>query len=191
MPISRRFARALTRRLRRRRSMLRAAMGSSSPTGSSAPLFDRLPERLVLEGFRRWMLGYTSGDLAHWEEAWNMYASSLGPRDSRAIVDSLAKFVRSVRDWSVCPISCFPGGCRRICRQECFALAMVSASQNNDLDCLAAAMRHLLDPQGHEEAMLPALAYAEAMKERDLFLMPVPKTVIDEIAGRPPHQSLH
>ncbi|MGH6925166.1 MAG: hypothetical protein ACRED5_15645 [Propylenella sp.] len=171
--------------------MLSRPVASANPIGRSAPLFDRLPERLVLEGFRRWIAGYASGDLTHWEEAWNLYAASLGPRAARGVVDGLARFVRSVRDWSVCPIACFPGGCRHICRQECFALAMVSASQNQDLDCLAAAMRHLLDPEGHEEAMLPALAYAEAMKERDLLLMPVPKAVIEEIAGRPPRERLH
>jgi hypothetical protein len=170
--------------------MLSRAVASASPTGRSTPLFDRLPERLVLEGFRRWIAGYASGDLRHWEEAWNLYAASLGPRDARGVVDRLARFVRSVRDWSVCPIACFPGGCRHICRHECFALAMVSASQNQDLDCLAAAM-HLLDPEGHEEAMLPALAYAEAMKERDLLLMPVPRLVIEEIASRPPQRMLH
>jgi hypothetical protein len=175
----------------RRSVVLSPALGSASPSGRGAPLLDRLPERLVLEGFRRWILGYASGDLGHWEEAWNLYASSLGPRDARVIVDRLAKFVRSVRDWSTCPITCFPGGCRHVCRQECFALAMVAASQNQDLDSLAAAMRHLLDPEGHEEAMLPALAYAEAMKDQDLILMPVPMLVIEEIAGRPPHQRLH
>ena len=62
---------------------------------------------------------------------------------------------------------------------------MVAASQNRDLDCLASAMRHLLDPDGHAEAMLPALDYAEAMKDSELMLMPVPKLVIEEIAGRP------
>ena len=106
-------------------------------------------------------------------------------------MDRLAKFVKTVRDWSICPVACFPGGCRHICRHECFALAMVAASQNRDLDCLASAMRHLLDPDGHEEAMLPALDYAEAMKDSDLMLMPVPKSVIDEIAGRPLHERLH
>ena len=39
--------------------------------------------------------------------------------------------------------------------------------------------------------MLPALAYAEAMKDSDLMLMPVPKNVIEEIAGRPLHERLH
>jgi hypothetical protein len=68
---------------------------------------------------------------------------------------------------------------------------MVASSQSGDLDCLSVAMRHLIDPDGHEEAMLPALAYAEAMRESDLLLMPVPKTVIEEIAGRPAHERLH
>jgi hypothetical protein len=172
--------------------MLSAApMASAIPCGRSVALFDRLPERLVLEGFRRWMAGYASGDLTHWEEAWNLYAASLGPRDARVVVDRLARFVRIVRDWSICPISCFPGGCRHICRQECFALAMVAASQTQDLDCLSAAMRHLLDPEGHEDAMLPVLAYAEAMRDSDLMLKPVPRAVIEEIAGRPPHERLH
>ena len=159
--------------------------------GRSAPLFDRLPERLVLEGFRRWMAGYSSGDLTHWEEVWNLHAASLGPRDARNVVDKLARYVKIVRDWSICPVACFPNGCRHICRQECFALAIVAASQNHDLDCLAAAMSLLIDPEGHEEALLPALAYAEAMRDHDLRLMPVPRHVIEEIAGRPAHERLH
>ena len=171
--------------------MLSRPVASAMPQGHATPVFDRLPERLVLEGFRRWIAGYASGDLRHWEEAWNLHVTSLKPADARAIVDRLAQFVRTVRDWSACPIACFPGGCRHIYRQECFALAMVAASQNQDLDCLAAAMRHLLDPEGHEEAMMPALAYAEAMKERGLLLMPVSKSVVEEIAGRPPHHRLH
>ena len=168
-----------------------APMASATPCGHSVALFDRLPERLVLEGFRRWMAGYSSGDLAHWEEAWNLHAGTLGPRAARIVVDRLARFVRIVRDWSICPIACFPGGCRHICRHECFALAMVAAGQSRDLGCLSAAMRHLLDAEGHGEAMLPALAYAEAMRDSDLLLMPVPRAVIEEIAGRPPHERLH
>ena len=166
-------------------------VASATPCGRSVPLFDRLPERLVLEGFRRWIAGYASGDLGHWEEVWNLYAQSLGTSDARCLVDRLARFVRAVRDWSICPIACFPGGCRHICRQECFALAIVAATQNQDLDSLAAAMRHLLDPEGHEETMLPALAFAEAMRESDLMLMPVPRNVVDEIAGRPAHERVH
>jgi hypothetical protein len=168
-----------------------APVASASPRCGAVALFDRVPERLVLEGFRRWMAGYSTGDLSHWEEAWNLHAGALGPRTARVVVDRLARFVRTVRDWPICPIACFPGGCRHVCRHECFALAMVAASQNRDLECLASAMRHLLDPEGHAEAMLPALAYAEAMKESDLMLTPVPRIVIDEIAGRPPHERLH
>ena len=38
---------------------------------------------------------------------------------------------------------------------------------------------------------MPALDYADAMQDNDLRLMPVPKAVIEEIAGRPPHERLH
>jgi hypothetical protein len=140
-----------------------APVASATPCGRSAALFDRLPERLVLEGFRRWISGYATGDLGHWEEAWNLHAAALGPRSARSVVDSLAKFVRVVRDWSLCPVSCFPGNCRHICRHECFALAMVAASQNQDLDCLASAMRHLLDPEGHEEAAVPCSVFCHGI----------------------------
>jgi hypothetical protein len=70
-------------------------------------------------------------------------------------------------------------------------MAIVAASQNHDLDCLSTAMRHLIDPDRHEAAIPPALAYAEVMKENQLVLMPVPRAVIDEIAGRPMHELLH
>jgi hypothetical protein len=171
--------------------LIDAPTASATPSGCSVPLFERLPERLVLEGFRRWMAGYASGDLGHWEEAWNLHAASLGVQAARQLVDKLARFVRTVRDWSLCPIACFPGGCRHVCRQECFALAMVAASQNDDLAALETSMRYLLDPEGHAEAMLPALAYAETMRASDLLLMPVSQAVIEEIAGRPAHERLH
>jgi hypothetical protein len=145
----------------------------------------------MLEGFRYWLAVYRTGDLTNWEEAWNLYASSLGSQSARAVVEPLARFVRTIRDWSLCPLACFPGGCRHICRQECMALAMVSAGQHRDLDCLAAAMRYLLDPDGHEEAMLPAIALAEAMKESELLLLPVSKQILEEVAGRPQHLPLH
>lgn len=166
-------------------------VASALPPGPSVALFDRLPERLVLEGFRRWMAGYATGDLSHWEEAWNLHAAALGSRGARHVVDRLARFTKIVRDFSLCPISCFPGGCRNVCRQECFALAIVAASQNKDVEGLGLAMRHLIDPEGHEAAIVPALDYADAMQDHDLRLMQVPKAVIEEIAGRPPHERMH
>jgi hypothetical protein len=68
---------------------------------------------------------------------------------------------------------------------------MVAANQNRDLDRLGSAMSHLRDPEGHKEAMLSALAYAEAMKESELMLIAVPRAVIEEIACRPTQGRLH
>lgn len=157
----------------------------------SVPLFDRLPERLMLDGFRCWIKGYATGDHRHWEEAWRLYVASLGPHHARPLVDRLAWFVRTVSKWSVCPVACFPGGCRHICRHECFALAMVAAGQHRDFQCLATAMHYLLEPEGHKEAMSPACAFGEAMAESGLTLTRFPTSIVEEIAGRPLHRRLH
>ena len=166
-------------------------MGMSQPIGLGAQLSERLPETLVVEGFRQWMAGCASGNSCHWDNVCDLYAARLGAQGTRPLVHRLAHFAQAVRDWSLSPVSCFPLGCQRIGRQECLALAMVAAAQKPDGECLAAAMRHLIDPDGHEETILPALAYAEAMRDSDLMLIPVPRSVIDEIAGRPTHERLH
>ncbi|SER15076.1 hypothetical protein SAMN05216548_11225 [Faunimonas pinastri] len=154
-------------------------------------LFERVPERLVLQGFRLWTAGYVSGDLKQWDDVWTIYTEALGGVRARPLVEHLAQWVASIRAWSVGPIRCFPGSCPHICRDECFALATISASQNEDLDCLAAAMGSLVDPEGIEQTMRLTVAYAEAMKENGLRLMPVPCCVIQEIAGRPPVEKMH
>ncbi len=166
-------------------------MAGSQFSERPVALFDRVPERLVLMGFRGWMAGYGSGDLRHWEEVWNLHAGSLGVPAARALVERLATFVSMVRDHAQCPVRCFPGACPQICRDECFVLAMLSASQNADVDCLAYAMRQLIDPDGHEAAIHPVVAYAEAMTEQNLKLMRVPRTVVQDIAERPRRSCLH
>ncbi|MYZ49727.1 hypothetical protein [Propylenella binzhouense] len=166
-------------------------MSASCFAARPVGLLDRVPERLLLTGIRGWMAGYASGDLRHWEDVWNLHATSLGVPAARQVVERLAAFVSMIRDCAQCPMRCFPGACPRLCRDECLALAMVSASQNADLDCLAYAMARFIDPEGQEAAMPPLVAYAEAMVEQQLRLMPVPRHVIQDIAERPPRACLH
>ena len=164
-------------------------MGAPMPL--QGPLFQRTPERLVLQGFRLWTAGYATGDLRQWDDVWTIYTEVLGANQARLMVEQLAQWVASIQAWSVGPIRCFPGSCPHVCRQECFALATISASQHEDLDCLAAAMGSLVDPEGTEQTMRQTVAFAEAMKENGLRLMPVPCCVIQEIAGRPPVEKMH
>jgi hypothetical protein len=169
----------------------RDAVGMSQPIGLGAQLFERLPETLVIEGFRQWMAGCASGDACHWDNVCDLYAARLGAHGTRPLIHRLAHFVQAVRDWSLSPVSCFPLGCQRIGRQECFALAMVAAAQKPDGECLAAAAEHLIVPEAHEAVTAEARRYAGALRERRLLLMDVPRRVVDHVAGRPQHLRLH
>ncbi len=169
-----------------------APVASATPSEARVALFDRLPERLVLEGFRRWMAGYATGDLA---------PLGGGVEPARRLARVARTRVTSSIAWRASSERCATGRSVRSPASPAAAATsagtnasrwrIVAASQNQDLDCLSAAMRHLLDPDGHEEAMLPALAYAEAMRDSEMMLMPVPRCVIDEIAGRPLDARLH
>src|SRR3712207_1074375 len=68
-----------------RRSARRAPPVTACPFVPLRPglYLDRLPERLVVDGFRLWSAGYRTGDLGHWSRAWDLYAGELGADDGR------------------------------------------------------------------------------------------------------------
>src|SRR4030042_6139507 len=54
-------------------------------------------EWLVGVGFRCWLAGYDTGDIACWETGWNAYARVLGTERAKRAVTELACWVRAVR----------------------------------------------------------------------------------------------
>ena len=50
---------------------------------------DRGPEHLVGIGFRCWLAGYETGEIACWEQAWTAYAAALGPIDAKRALGDL------------------------------------------------------------------------------------------------------
>lgn len=166
-------------------------MRSNSPA-IPGQLLECVPEKLVIEGFRHWLAGHVTNDLRHWEAAWNLYAVTLGPRQARPLTNRLARWVSTIHKCARCPIRHLPGGCRELCRDECFALAMVTAGQHADLPCLRFATRFfLLDPDAQEEALAPTLAYAQALEELDLRLKPIAFELIAATGSRPARDELH
>jgi len=85
------FAADRTLQCARPASTMEAGMNMriSQLTGmNSTGYYDRLPEKLVLEGYRRWTAGFETGSIIPWEMAWGLYAEILGPREvKRAIAE--------------------------------------------------------------------------------------------------------
>ena len=89
----------------------------------------KTPEKLVGVGFRSWIAGYQTGEIACWEEAWKAYSDALGPAPAREVVSTLACWVRSIKENARREIEVFPVGCRGFCHDECVAISMVAACQ--------------------------------------------------------------
>jgi hypothetical protein len=99
------------------------------------------------------MAGYQTGDIACWEQAWNIYASELGSKSARVAMTDLGCWVRKIRDLSGREIETYPAGCRNFCRDECVAVAMVAASQHNVCPALRACTSALLGCANLDDVM--------------------------------------
>jgi hypothetical protein len=104
--------------------------------------FERPPEKLVLEGYRRWLAGYDSGLVTPWEMTQTLYEELLGPAEGRRVVAELSHFVRTLRRCAACPLKSFPFNAHHVCRDECLALGLIAALQHDDHEaartCLSA-----------------------------------------------------
>jgi hypothetical protein len=148
------------------------------PRGFSTPLEG--PERLVGVGFRCWIAGYQTGDIACWELAWDVYASELGPTAARAAMRDLSCWVRRIKDLAGREIVTFPAGCRAFCRDECVAVAMVAASQHGVCPALRACTYALLGCADIDGVVRETDALAATLAALDRRLSPASITLVGE-----------
>ncbi len=161
------------------------------PSGNHAGYLDRLPERLVVKGYRYWMAGYETGSIEPWECAWSFYSSELGANDGRRAVSDLSCFVRALRVCAGCPLRTFPLGANRLCREECLAAALISACQHGDRLTRDTCIAGLAGCPHAGEIEETARLYAATLDRVGQVLMPVPADTIDEIIGRPAQTQFH
>lgn len=130
------------------------------------------PARLVGVGFRCWLAGYQTGDIACWEVAWNSFAVALGPARAKRAVTDLSCWVRAINSAAQRPIEVFPAGCATFCRDECMAVSMVAAGQNSVCPAMRACAYALLETSDVEQVVDSARAFGDALRDVDLVLPP-------------------
>jgi hypothetical protein len=156
------------------------------PVSCPFKLLDRKPERLVVTGLRCCVAGYTFGDIDCWETAWRSYCAELGTSDARRLMGELQYWVRMIRAESQRPLDVFPHGCGHVCRDECMALSLIAALQDNDLSTAILAARHLAGATEGEAPLSLATSgqgYADALMSVGQKLMSVPASVVLSIAA--------
>jgi hypothetical protein len=150
---------------------------------------DRTPERLVIEGYRRWMGGYDSGQVECWEQAWDLYAEELGSAAAGPTLMAMAGWVRSLRRSTSRPMSFFPYNSCHLCRDECLVIAMVAASQHRNSEIVGRAASALTGAQSLGGCLGACQRFAIKLDHSGNRLMQVPHEVLDTILGRPPRET--
>ena len=70
-------------------------LNHADPSLAWTPAFSG-PERLVGLGFRYWLAGYRTGEIACWERAWRAYTDVMGPTQAKHALTDLSGWVRAV-----------------------------------------------------------------------------------------------
>jgi hypothetical protein len=129
-------------------------------------------ERLVGVGFRCWLAGYDTGDIACWETGWNEYARALGSSRAKRAVTELACWVRAVRASAARKIEYSPVGCAAFCADECMAISLIAASQHHRCPAMRACALALTGSVLVEPVIDAANAFADVLQEADQLLSP-------------------
>lgn len=151
----------------------------------------RLPERLLVSGYRHWLAGYETGSIEPWEMAWSLYAAELGLADGRSSISAVASWVRELRQRPEGGPSFYPHSCRWLCRDECFALCTISALQHGDEATAKKSLSALLPHEHSEQARDVAECVADQFFKIGQVLQPVSAKTFAEMASQQPQARIH
>lgn len=157
----------------RRKNPAGLPSGRLEPTASGRFAPDLAePERLVGLGFRYWMLGRMTGDIACWERTWNLYSGVFGLCGARLAVGTLSCWVAAVNRTAQREIEVFPVACPGFCRDECIAVSMIAACQHNTCPALRASAFALVECSMIDRVVDEAQAFADTMTGLEQRLSP-------------------
>jgi hypothetical protein len=159
--------------------------------GQDGCYFDRAPEKLVLEGYRRWMAGFETGSVTPWEMTLTLYTDLLGGESGRRALSDLSHFVRTLRQCAACPLRSFPFGAHHICRDECMTLGLIAAMQHDDCAAAATCLGAMTCPMRGREVGEAAACFADTLSGLRQFLLPIPQAAIEDILSRTNRATLH
>jgi hypothetical protein len=137
-------------------------------------------ERLVGYGFRGWIGGLRDGDLDRLSLVFDDYQTTLGTRGAERVLDKLAAWVRVINRTAARPIDVRPMSCKRFCRDECMAVAIVAAAQYETCPAMRACAFTLLGTSEVNGMLGCAEALAGALKEEGVRLGGAETAVADE-----------
>ena len=136
--------------------------------------------RLVGLGFRGWLAGLERADIGCMETVWNNYRTVLGPDAARPAVERLARWVASVRRGACRRICVADADAVRFCQDECMAVSIIAAAQNDTCPAMRACAFALLGSCEVDPMVAEAEGFAGMLKAAGQIVSPV---MISNAAG--------
>lgn len=152
--------------------------------GNTARYLARPPERLVLEGYRHWTLGYATGSPSPWQGARTLYRELLSEDDVQPAIAALSDFVGTLGLCASCPLKMFACGSRHICRDESLVMGLIAGIQNRDDEATELCLTGLSCRSRCEDVALAAGTFAFVLTALSKVLMPIPASVVRDILAR-------
>jgi hypothetical protein len=153
--------------------------------------FERPPEKLVLEGYRRWMAGFETGSVTPWEMTFSLYTDMLGAAEGRRALSELSHFVRTLRQCAACPLRSFPFGAHHICRDECLTLGLIAGLQHGEEATGLICLRNMSCPGRSREIGEAAGGFADTLAGLQQILLPIPRHAIEDVLSRATRATVH
>lgn len=125
---------------------------------------------LVGFGFRCWMRGLETGDISSWEMCWSQFSSTLGTTGAKKAVNDLSCWVKTLRSAAGRTLKTFPTHCPGFCRDECLAISMIAAGQNDVCPAMRACAYALLETNELDEPMETGLKFAATLRGEGIVL---------------------
>lgn len=139
------------------------------PTTSNLNMANKA-DRIVVEGVRRSLAAYGTGDHKCWDMALKLYEAELGPAHARRTVSDLSYYARALTTHGHRRLCVFPYGCPKLCQDECLAAALIAAAQSGQTDISAKIVTALVTKDGQDETLFTAQSFAAALAECGLTL---------------------
>lgn len=140
---------------------------------------------LVCFGFRGWMLGRQTADIAVWEAVWRRYASLLGTIQARCIVSELETWTRQINRSACRAINVECLNCPNRTTDETLAVSIIAAAQHEACPAMRACAFAMLNSSNIDPMLERAETVAEALKQSDQVLAPW------SVSKAEPHSPLH
>lgn len=129
-------------------------------------------ESLLVESFRRWLLGLHESREQHWSMVWNEFAKSLGARDAKAGLSSFAAIIRELGEHGRRCIRYHHVCCPCLGVDEMWLVRLVGSCQRGESKRARLLAEWMVRPEGVGDVLGAASSLARAMQANAL-IMPI------------------